>query len=126
AAETYAELAVAIARNGDIARAWDALEEGISRAEADRDPRIEAYVWWSRVQVLVCEGRHDEALEALTPAELALRGTVLEDRMRVLAATFRDLIALLQGERPPRAIAGLALQILEHAAETYAELAVAI
>ncbi|MBO3734716.1 BTAD domain-containing putative transcriptional regulator [Glycomyces niveus] len=123
AAETYAELAVAIARNGDIAGAWDALEEGISRAEADRDPRIEAYVWWSRVQVLVCEGRHGEALEALTPAELALRGTVLEDRMRVLAATFRDLIALLQGERPPRAIAGLALQKLEHAAD--ADLAMA-
>ncbi|SDL70328.1 Predicted ATPase [Glycomyces sambucus] len=117
ASEAYAELAWWYARNGAVAHAWEALERGLALAEAAREPNSLAYVRWFRLPVLVSEGRYAEALDELPAAERSLDGAPnLGERMRVLSASFKDLIVLLQGEGKATAIAGLGAHHIEGAA----------
>jgi predicted ATPase/DNA-binding SARP family transcriptional activator len=109
-AETHAELAVILAHNGALERAWEALAVATEHAETDRETPTMAYVQWSRAQLLLRAGDRGSALAEVTAAERALAGSVIDSRLRVLGAAHRALIALMDGR------ADRARRIIEQAA----------
>ncbi|MFC3493212.1 BTAD domain-containing putative transcriptional regulator [Glycomyces rhizosphaerae] len=106
-AETYAELALVIARGGTrddgtvaagaIDQAWEAIRLGEERADTERHPHTTAYVRWSRAQVLFCAGDREAALSELTAAEQAFAGSAVDSRVQVWGAALRAIAALADG-----------------------------
>ena len=98
AAETYAELALVTALGGAVAHAWEPIERGLERADADRDPHTTAYVRWCRAQVLLCANEPEAALSELAAAERVFDGTAEDSRVQVWGAALRAMVALADGD----------------------------
>jgi predicted ATPase/DNA-binding SARP family transcriptional activator len=98
AAETYAELALVTAMGGAVEQAWEPIDLGFERADAERDPHTTAYVQWCRAQVLLRAGETDAALSELAAAERVFDGSAEDSRVQVWGAALRAVVALADGD----------------------------
>ncbi|WP_069166677.1 BTAD domain-containing putative transcriptional regulator [Nocardia altamirensis] len=93
-AAAWAELATALGRVGELDRAKDAVAQAQRHADADGQPRTDAYVQLAHAELLLRLGDHPAALRTIDHTESGLPNTPFGHRTRLWCTVFRAMIAL--------------------------------